>query len=140
VKKSNLFIGSILLFLFLVVAVAPTQAASATIVLTNPPPNGVLELAVGESYTFEVEVTSDEEFIWAMALRDVEFPGRGIYFNDHDIVHHDTSATLYLTVTGKNPTDDLPNGMNQAAVVVGVRYQGGVMVFERFDFGVAVTP
>lgn len=139
-KKSNLFIGSILLFLFLVVAVAPTQAASSTIVLTNPPPNGVLELAVGESYTFVVDVTSDEEFIWARALRDIQFPGRGIYFNDSDIVQHDTSATLYMTVTGKNPTDDLPNGMNQASVVVGVRYQGGELVYEYFDFGVVVTP
>lgn len=139
-KKSRFLISAILLSIFLILISTPAQASPATIVLNNPPPNDILELGIGESYTFEVEVTSDEAFTWAMALSDVYFPGRGIFFSGHDIVNHDTTATLHLTVTGKNSTVNLPNGMNPAAVVAGVRYQGGVIVYERFDFGVVVTP
>jgi hypothetical protein len=133
----------------------PTQAAPSpppvTITLVNPPPNGLLELAVGESYTFEVEVVSGELFLWAIAMTDEYYPGRAVYWHGKDKVIRDTSAELYLTMTGKKPTADLPavcdwpepgdcwpEGVAPASIVVGVRFQGGRVAVEQFAFAVLV--
>jgi hypothetical protein len=81
---------------------------AATIELLNPPRSGQLELAVDESYTFDVEITSIERFVVATAMTDQYYPGRGIYWDDSDRATQQTSAVLHLTVTGKEPTADLP--------------------------------
>ncbi|MDH3681975.1 MAG: hypothetical protein OEV40_18715 [Acidimicrobiia bacterium] len=117
----------------------PAVAAEATITLENPPPGGVLELAVGESHTFDITVSSDETFVVAIALTDQFFPGRGVFFAGSDRETMSTSADLQLTITGKQATDFLPEGVAPVAIVVGVRYKGGVVVSERFDFVVDVT-
>lgn len=114
---------------------APADAQTATITLLNDLPT---HLEVGESYTIDIQVTSDEPFIWAMALRDTYYPGRGISFHDSDRARNSTFAVLHMTLTGKSSTAELPGGVAPAAVVVGVRYKGGVVVSERFDFEVAV--
>jgi hypothetical protein len=117
------------------------QGNNVSITLLNPPPNGILELGVGESYTFEVAVSSDQQFISAMAVPDQTYPGRGVFFNGNDSAHQTTSAVLRLTITGKEPTlgaTNIPDGIAPVAVVVAVRFQGGVVVTERFDFGVIV--
>ena len=107
-------------------------------------------LAVGESYTIQVRVTSDEPFLIAMAMSDEYYPGRGIFFDGIDMATQATEAILSLEVTGKNSTADLPAvqdwpttedwpaGVAPAAVVVGVRYQNGDVVSQQFSFAVAV--
>jgi len=117
----------------------PAVAKEATIALENPPSGGVLELAVGESHTFDISVTSDETFVLAIALTDQFFPGRGVFFSGSDRATMATTADLQLVITGKEATDFLPDGFAPVAIVVGVRYQGGIVVSERFDFMVHVT-
>jgi hypothetical protein len=126
-------------------------ADSTTIVLLNPPPAGLLELDVGESYTFDVAVTSDEPFILAIALPDAYYPGRGVFWHGNDTAHHATSAILHLTMTGKGSTAYLPavcdwpepgvcwpEGSAPVSIVAAVRFKRGIVVSERFDFAVVV--
>ncbi len=117
----------------------PAVAAEAAITFENPPPGGVLELAVGESHTFDITVTSDETFVLAIALTDQFFPGRGVFFAGSDRETMSTTADLRLTINGKEATDFLPDGVAPVAIVVGVRYKGGIVVSERFDFVVRVA-
>jgi hypothetical protein len=130
---------------------APPSPPEVSITLLNPPPGGLLELAVGESYTFQVEVVSDEPFLWAVAMTDEYYPGRALYWHGQDRVIRDTSALLSLTMTGKKSTDDLPavcdwpepgdcwpEGVAPASIVVGVRFQGGGVAVEQFAFAVLV--
>lgn len=128
-----------------------TTSPSATITLLNPPPSGLLELDVGESYTFDVEITSDEPFVLALALPNQYYPGRGIKWHGCDQATHSTSALLHLTMRGKGSTADLPavddwpgpgvdwpEGVAPISLVVGVRYKGGYVVAEAFSFAVVV--
>jgi hypothetical protein len=131
-----------------------TDTPDVTIELLNPPPNDLLTLAVGASYTFKVQITSDEPFILAMAMPNAYYPGRGIYWHDSDRATHATHATsalLHLTMTGKDSTADLPAvcdwpepgdcwsvGTAPVLIAAGVRYQGGLVVSEQFVFEVVV--
>ncbi len=130
-----------------------TDTPGVTIDLLNPPPDGLLELDVGQSYTFEVQITSTEPFILAAAMPDSYYPGRGVYWHGGDRVVHDTEAVLYLTMTGKKPTadllpvsdwpepgDDWPEGTVPALIAAGVRFQGGQVVAGQFAFAVVVVP
>ena len=128
-----------------------TAAPKVTIKVIGVPPQKPLELDVGESYTFEVLVKSNEPFISATAMTDAYYPGRGVFSHGSDRATQDTSAVLYLTITGKNSTADLlavcdwpepgdcwPDGVAPVSIVVGVRYDGGVVIAERFPFAVRV--
>ena len=84
--------------------------------------------------------SSNEPFIQAIVLGDEYYPGRGVFFHGNDTANHATSALLHLTITGKEATDFLPDGVAPVAVVAGVRYKGGVVFSERFDFNVVVVP
>lgn len=66
------------------------------------------------------------------------YPGAGIAFRGADTAHHTTSTILELKVVAKSSTADLPDGVNPCAVVVGVRFQGGMVVSQRFDFDALV--
>ncbi len=99
----------------------------------------MLELAVGGSHTFDITVSSDEKFVLAIALTDQFFPGRGVFFAGSDRATQATTADLQLTTTGKEATDFLPDGVAPVAIVVGVRYEGGIVLSERFDFVVDVS-
>jgi hypothetical protein len=121
-------------------ATASAKPAPVTIELLNPPKHGLLKVSVGESYTFDIAITSDETFLLAVAMGDEYYPGRGIFFAGNDTAHQTTSALLHLTVTGKEPTDFLPEGVCPIAVVAGVRFPGGVVFSERFDMNVLVVP
>jgi hypothetical protein len=121
-------------------ATASAKPAPVTIELLNPPKHGLLKVSVGESYTFDIAITSDETFLLAVAMGDEYYPGRGIFFAGNDTAHQTTSALLHLTVTGKEPTDFLPEGVCPIAVVAGVRFPGGVVFSERFDMNVRVVP
>jgi hypothetical protein len=133
----------VFLVLVLALSILPVTAVAkkdpVTIELLNPPKKGVLELSVGESYVFDIEITSDDPFVSAMAMGDEYYPGRGIFYNGNDLVNHATYALLHLTVTGKEPTDFLPEGVCPIAVVAGVRFPG-VVFSERFDMYVRVVP
>jgi hypothetical protein len=86
-----------------------------------------------------------------MALTDQYYPGRGIYWHGSDRATQANSALLHLTVTGKKSTADLasvcdwpepgkcwPEGVAPASIAVGVRFKGGLVVGERFNFAVVV--
>jgi hypothetical protein len=134
------------------IPVSPAAAApTVNIELLNPPPDGLLELAVGESYTFIVQISSDEPFVLAAAMTDAYYPGRGVYWHGGDRTVHDTSATLYLTMTGKRSTADLPAvcdwpgpgtcwpaGVAPASIVAGARFKGGLTLAQEFAFAVQV--
>ena len=138
----------LMLVVVLLFGVASATAASApTITLLNDLPT---RLAVGESYTVDIQVTSDESFIYAMAMHDSYYSGRGVFFNTSDRVHLATSAVLHMTITGKNSTanleavtdwpetEDWPAGVAPLGIVVGARYRGGEVFVQWYYFAVTV--
>lgn len=150
-KRFPIAIGLIVPVVLLTCIASTAMAAEPTIELLNPPPDGLLELEVGESYTFDIEITSDEPFILAIAMTDSYYPGRGVFWHGNDRAHSTTSAVLHLTITGKNSTVDLsevydwpepgdhwPEGTAPVSIVAGVRYKGGVVISQRFGFAVVV--
>jgi hypothetical protein len=139
-KRLLMVIGAMTLLAFISPPAARAEPAPPTIDLLNPPAHGLLTLHVGQSYVFDIEITSDEPFVLAMALGDEYYPGRGVFYHGNDTAHHATSAILHLTIKGKEPTDFLPDGVAPIAVVAGVRYKRGVVVSERFDMNVMVVP
>ena len=132
--KTRLITLAALIFVLSLGLVSAAQAQTSpnpTVTLLNPPAGGELHLAVGESYTFQIQVTSDVEFINVIAAPDPYYPGRAISAQGNEVAHSDTSAYLELTITGKASTADLGDGFTPFSVMVGVRYQAG----EVFPFG-----
>ena len=139
--KRLIFIGLIALAFSVWITVVPVSAGptpAVSIQITNFPAGGVLELGVGESYTFDIQVVSDQPFTNALALVNQHFPGRGIFYHGSDIAVRSTTATLHLTVTGKEPTAGFPNGMVPASANVAVRFGRNVVV-QTFNFNVIVS-
>ena len=95
-------------------------------------------MQVGESYSVVIEVDSKQPFIWAMALPDLQFPGKGVVAQGGDHAAGGTTATLEVTFTAKSSTAEMPGGVAPVAVVAGVHYANGYVVPERFDFTVTV--
>ena len=149
-KQRKLIQLSVLSALVLTIAVAAfalpgraLAATSPTITLLNAPEDGVIVLAVGETYTFDIEVSSDTQFMSATATNSQYYPGRGISFHGTDMIRQDTSGVLHLTMTGKEPSDGAANvvdGVLPVSIVVGIRYPGGQLVTQQFDLSVIVTP
>ena len=150
-KKTCSTTGVVASLVLLTCLAAPAAATSARIVLLNPPPAGGLVLEVDESYTFDIEIRDGTPFVLAMAMPDAYYPGRAIIWHGNDIAHRARSATLHLTMTGKGPTATLPavcdwpepgvcwpEGTAPASIVVGVRFEKGLVLSERFDFYVVV--
>ena len=125
--------------LLLTAVVLPAQANSATITLLNPPAGGELHLAVGESYTFDIAVDSDTQFVQAIALVDQYFPGRGVRDQGAQVVVGQTSTVLHMTVTGVSATARLANGVYPITLIVGVRYGGGQVVYQAYPINVTVS-
>ncbi len=113
----------------------PPPQPNITIQILTPPP---AHLAVGQSFTFDVLITSDQPFNLAMVHGDQQFPGKGIYYHGSDSANHATSALLHLTMTGKGSTAGLPGGVAPYAVVAGARFHGGITLMQVFNFTVAV--
>jgi hypothetical protein len=143
----------VMVILLLVGTWSPAALAGSgvTIRVHGVPKNKPLQLAVGESATFEIHIQSDQPFTLAMAHTDQYWPGRGIFWNGIDKASSGTSAVLYLTMTGKRSTADLtpicdwpqpgycwPEGVAPVAIAAGVRFPGGVTVGEYFPFAVVV--
>ena len=142
---------AMVVLLVLVCSVQARAPSSVRIKLIKPPPGGLLELDVGQSHTFEIQIQSSEPFPWAMAMTDSYYPGRGIFSPGGDRAGQGTEAVLYITLTGKNSTADLPavcdwpqpgdcwpEGIAPVSIAAGVRLAGGQTVGEQFTFGVVV--
>lgn len=115
------------------------QAANTTITLLNPPANGELHLAVGESYTLVFEIVSDTPYQSAMAIGDIYYPGRGVTLQGVDRTGAGTSATLTYTITGKaGGTSQFPGGFNPATVNVAVRFGQNNNVVQQYPINVYV--
>lgn len=149
IVSSLMLVALLLLFLPASTVAAPP---GVSIRLLNPPPkNKPMELSVGESYTFDLSIESDEPFILAMAMMDAYYPGRGVFSPGGDRAAAGTSALLHLTITGRQATAFLPavcnwpesgmcwpEGVAPLAIVVGVRFAGGLVVAEQHPFSVVV--
>jgi len=121
----------------LITAAAPLPVTTFTLVQGLPS-----TMNVGETFTVVVEVESERDvpFIFAQALPAMQFPGRGVVGAVGDHVGQGTNATLEVTFTAKESTNDFPNspGYSPVSVTVGVRYPGGYVVAQRFNFVVTV--
>ena len=130
---------------------APVSAGAApevTFTLLTPLPT---QLTVGQSATIGVRVQSSETFVMAIALSNAYYPGRGVAFDGSPAHPRDTSADLYLTITGRAPTaglaavenwpadEDWAAGAAPVAVAVGARFKGGGVVGMQFPFAVTVV-
>jgi len=124
-----------IVFLSTTIAAAPTPQPNATFTLVQGLP---AVMQVGESYTVEIQMTSDIPFVAATALPTAYFPGRYVVAAQGDHSGRGTTATFYVTFTAKGSTAQLPGGVAPVAVVAGAHYQGGFVVSQRFDFLVAV--
>ncbi len=136
-RTLSILIVLVLLFVF----VAPTAAQDepqVTINFLNVAPGDVLELAIGESYTFEVEVSADQQFLGAQLGLNQYYPGRSIYAQGIQRIGNTTEGTLTLTISGKRDTAQFPDGIAPMFLGVGVRYPGNVVIIETVDFFVHV--
>jgi len=143
----------VMLCLLIGLAIAPPAAAqtstepTVTFTLLTPLPT---QLAVGESAVICVRVQSSEPFLMAIALSDAYYPGRGVRFDGSPAHANDTSADLYLTITGTRSTADIPAvsdwpvdedwpaGTLPLVVRAGVRFAGGYVASTAYVFGVTV--
>jgi hypothetical protein len=136
---------------FLACMASSATADSSRITLVKPPPKSGLELEVGETHTFEIKIKQGDAFVLAMAMPDAYYPGRSIIWHGNDVIHRDDSGLLQLTMTATSSTADLdavsdwpepgtswPAGVAPVSIVAGVRFAGGGVLTERFDFYVVV--
>jgi len=127
--------------LMVVMAGVLTAAAPAPNVTFNLAQGLPSTMHVGDTYTVIVEVTSDLPFNSVQAMPDLQYPGKGVVpVKGGDHAGAGTSAVVEVTFTAKSAPDRLPGGKDVMAVVVGVRYKGGVVVGQSFPFEVTVLP
>ncbi len=129
------FLATILALVTVAAAPTPPPAPNVTFNVLTPLPT---TMTVGQTYSFVVEITSDTPFISATALPDMYYPGRYVVARGASRSGAGTSATLTVTWTAKDSTAGLPGGVAPVAVVAGVRFQGGLVVSQRFDYNVSV--
>ena len=110
-------------------------------VLNDPQaPTPTLTMNVGETLTVSVEVTSDQQFLFAQALPSFFFPGRGVVaVQGGDHAGSSTFASLEITFKAKSPTAAINSDGVPVHMVVGVRYPGGQVVVRDFLFNVIVV-
>jgi hypothetical protein len=134
-KRTLSFLGLAALMVLMtgvLTAAAPVPVTTFTLV------HGLPEVMnVGDTATVIVQVQSDQPFIFAQALPAQFFPGRGVVAAQGDHVGSGTSATLSVSFYAKTSTTGL-GGVAPVSVVVGVRYAGGYVAVQRYDFIVQV--
>ena len=137
-KRILSFIGLVALMVLLtgaLTAAAPVPVTTFTLEEGLP-----AVMNVGETHTVVVQVASDQEFLFAQALPSFQFVGKGVVAvqgGDHE--GQNTSATLEITFKAKSSTATFPSGgVAPVSVVVGVRYAGGYVAVQRYDFTVQV--
>ena len=136
-KKLFSYIGLALMMVLMTgVLTAAAPAPNVTFELVSGLP---ATMNVGDTYTVVVNVTSDVPFNAVQAMPDPQYPGKGVVpVKGGDHAGAGTSATVEVTFTAKTDTSKMPDGKDVMAVVVGVRYKGGVVVGEVFPFEVRV--
>lgn len=136
-KKTFSIVGLALLMVLMTgVLTAAAPAPNVTFTLVQGLPS---TMNVGETYTVIVDVTSDVPFNVVQAMPDPQYPGKGVVpVKGGDRAGSGTSATVAVTFTAKSDTSKMPGGKDVMAVVVGVRYKGGVVVGQVFPFEVTV--
>lgn len=118
----------------LLTAAAPVPHTTFDLVQGLP-----VTMNVGDQATVKVHVTSDQEFISAMALPSFQYPGKGVVaVQGGDRAGRGTSATLEITFKAKSATARMENGFAPVHVVVGVRYGGGYVAVQDYVFNVTV--
>lgn len=136
-KRIISFLGLVALMALmtgLLTAAAPGPATTITLEQGLPK-----TMSVGETYTVIVHVTSDQQFTSVQAMPDFQYAGKGVVaVQGGDRSGQGTEATLEVTFKAKSSTEKMTNGVAPVAVVVGVRYGGGNVVVERFEFNVKV--
>jgi len=111
-------------------AAAPMPVTMFTLVQGLPE-----AMNVGDTYTVIIHVDSDQQFLSASALPDTYYPGRGVVaVQGGDRVGQNTSATLQLAFKAKGVITKAEDGIAPVSVVVGVRYPGGYVAVQRYDF------
>jgi hypothetical protein len=149
--KKILFATTVMMVtLLLCIPASGAEGPSVRIKALNIPKNKPLQLAVGEVYTFDILIESDQPFVIAVAMLDEYYPGRSV-FSQGDRATNSTSALLQVTVTGKQstaglyavcdwpePGDCWPEGVAPVAIVAGVRFAGGGVVAEQFPFAIVI--
>jgi len=132
----------------LLTAAAPMPSTSIELVqpeelqVLNDPqaPTPTLTMSVGEILKVSVEVTSDQQFLFAQALPSFFFPGRGVVaVQGGDHAGRGTFAPLEITFQAKSPTAAIDSNGVPVHMVVGVRYPGGHVVVRDFLFNVIVV-
>jgi len=134
-KRIISFIGLMALMVLMtgaLTAAAPVPVTTFTLVQGLP-----TVMNVGDTATVIVRVESDQPFIFAQALPAAFFPGRGVVAAQGDHVGQGTTATLSVPFYAKTSTAGF-NGPALVSVSVGVRYAGGYIAVQRFDFAVQV--
>ena len=133
----TIFLALVLALVTVAAAPTPPPVPNVTFTVITPLPD---TMVVGQTYDFVVQITSDTPFISASAMPDMFFPGRYVTAHGVSRTSAGTSATLTVTWTAKASTANLPGGVAPVAVVAGLRFQGGVVVGQRFDYNVSVVP
>jgi len=132
-KKLFSLLGLVALMVLLtgvLTAAAPVPVTTFTLVQGLPS-----AMNVGDTATVIVHVESDQQFLSASALPDTYYPGRGVVAvqgGDHS--GQNTSATLQVTFTAKGTITKAENDIAPVSVVIGVRYAGGYVAVQRYDF------
>ncbi len=138
IPRLGLLVLSALLIAALTAAAPVVTAPNVTFTLVSGLPS---TLNVGDTATVVVQVTSDQEFLFAQMLPTFYFPGRGIMATNMggDRSRGGTAATLEITFIAKGSTADFPNegacptsGVAPVAFVAGVRYPNGYLASQRF--------
>ena len=145
IKRTFSYIGLALLMVLMTgvltvtAAPAPPVEPNVTITLIEGLP---ATMNLGDTATVTIDVSSDTPFLYAQALPTAFFPGRGVVASKGDHVGSGTTARLEVTFTAKNSTTDFAqapaDGVVPVSVVVGVRFAGGYVVTQQFDFFVKV--
>jgi hypothetical protein len=136
-KRNFSLIGLVALMVLMtgvLTAAAPTPVTTFTLVQGLPS-----IMNIGETYTVIVEVASDQPFLSASALPDTYYPGRGVVaVQGGDRVGQGTSATLQVTFKAKSTITKAEDGIAPVSLVIGVRYAGGYVAVQQYDFAVQV--
>ena len=135
-KRIFSFISLVALMVLLtgaLTAAAPVTMTTFTLVQGLPS-----VMNVGDTNTVIIQVASDQEFVFAQALPSEYFPGRGVVAAQGAHVGQGTTAILSIPFHAKTSTLGLSSDPVLVSVTVGVRYGGGYIAVQRYDFFVQV--
>lgn len=129
----SIFLVFVLAFVTIAAAPIPPPEPNVTFTLITPLPD---TMVIGQSYTFEVMITSDIPFKSVTARGD--YSSRCVVSHGGARSGEGTSAYLTVRWTPKESTAELPGGVAPVAVDVNVRFHGGVEVSQRYEYNVIV--